>query len=213
MKPPYENNRVYAIASTPRGLKTGYVSAVFAQVRYGDSNRVSDDPVHGRFFLVDPDEFKDFGGNADLWDPSVTKGLLALGEEESLVENVPHTHVLSTWSDREKAWAEFEGRRAAGRKGAQTRADRQAAELIAQQAEAAEASRQRREESPLGRLKASVRGLENAFVAPARNGQPARVLVSIVMTPEGFRKYAEKRGADPELVEEFLADDDPMSGF
>lgn len=206
MKPPYENNKVYAVASTRRGLKSGYVAAVFAQVRYdGSAMAVSTDPAHGLFFLADPSEFKADGGTADRWNPHLHDNELLVLDEEDGPLDYGHTHILSTWTDRESAWAEYEARRAAGRKGAETRVERQTVEKAAEQEAQAREARLEREASPLGRLKASTRGLENAFVAPARNGHPERVLVSLVMSADNFRKLAERRGADPALIEEFLA--------
>lgn len=200
MRGPYENNKVYAVASYPRkGLKAGYVSAVYAEKHH--NQHVSPDAARGgQFFRVEPDEFRDGGGNADHWDPNIPDGyLLALPEDEEPLDLGP-SHVLSTWSDREVAWAAFESRRSAGKKGAQTRAEREAAEKAAVLAD----ERRAHEESPLGRLKATTRGFVHAFVVPARNGRPERVHVSLELTPNNFRRLMTNRGADPDLVEEFL---------
>lgn len=207
MKPPYENNKVYAVAAHSRkGLKAGFVSAVYAELHHNEW--VSADSAQGgTFFLVEPDEHRDNGGNGDCWDPSVPDGhLLALpGADEPL--DLDPSHVLSTWSDREEAWAAYEARRVAGKKGAQTRVEREQAGKAAQEAEEQAAARKAREESPLGQLKAATRGLEYAFVVPERNGQPARVLVHLTMSIENFRKNMERRGATPEIIEAFLADE------
>lgn len=208
MKPPYENNKVYAVAAhSQKGLKAGFVSAVYAELHHNPW--VSADSAQGgTFFLVEPDEHRDNGGNGDRWDPSVPDGhLLALSEDDEPLD-LPPSHVLSAWADRGEALTAYEARRTAGRQGAQTRIEREAAAKEADMAAQMAADRKAREESPLGQLKASTRGLEHAFVAPARNGRPARVFVHLTMSPDAFRKNMERRGATPEIIEAFLAAED-----
>lgn len=205
MKGPYENNKVYAVAASRKGLRTGYVSAVFAQVRQEYSGRASGDSNEGKFFLVKPEEQ---GGTADKWDPDVAEGsLLALPEDEDPLDLLP-SHVLSTWSDREEAWAAYEARRAAGRKGAAGRREREAQEKEEAAAAELKARRAKQAATPLGRLKKSTRGLENAFRIPAHDDRPEMVHVTLVLTQNNFRKLMAFRGADADLVEEFLASED-----
>lgn len=208
MKPPYENNKVYAVAAHSRkGLKAGFVSAVFAEQHHNEW--VSADSARGgKFFLVDVDEYHAHGGTADRWQPNIPDGqLLALSEDDEPLD-LPPAQVLSTWADRDEAWAAYQARRTAGRVGAQTRSEREAAAKEAEMAAQMAADRKARDESPLGQLKASTRGLEHAFVAPARNGRPVRVFVHLTMSPDAFRKNMERRGATPEIIEAFLAAED-----
>jgi hypothetical protein len=201
VKGPYENNKVYAIAAARGGLKHGFVPAVFAQVRYNNTSRVSDDVSQGQFFLCDPEDNE---GTAEEWYPDLGGALLSLSEDEGPYD-LPAAQVLSLWSDREEAWKAFEARRVAGRKGATSRKQREAEEKMARMVEKSKAYRAAKSATPAGRLEEHP-GIEHVFRVPARHERPEAIHLDLALSPKAFRKVMAWLKVDEALVEEFLTD-------
>lgn len=191
MKGPFENGKVYAIAAVSRlGIAGGIIPAVYAYDKFIGEQR---------FFTVSEDEF----GDNDLYEERPQEGELRLDSSEEPAWNVPDRQVLSLWSEREEALERFKERSKRGKAAAQTAKDRMRAAQDEKRAE----ERKAREETPLGRMKKIAKGLDHAFYVPARHGYPDRVHVSLVVTPDKFRKMMTARGIDAELLDEFFADD------
>lgn len=186
MKGPYTVNKVYAIAGVASaGFAGGVISAVYAY-----DNRTAEN----LFFTIGVDEIEDADG--DVYS-------LHAGEElrmDSGVDagwRVPERQVLSLWSDREEALVKHGERSTRGKQAAQSKKDREAAELRAKWSaeEAAKAA------TAEGRLEA-IPGVDNVF--RIIRGDRDVVMFSMKLKPDTFRKISLALGIDQELVEEWL---------
>lgn len=194
MKGPFENGKVYAIAAVSKaGIAGGVIPAVYAYDKFIGEQR---------FFTVNEDEFDE----NDLYEERPREGDLRLDSSEEPAWHVPDRQVLSLWSEREEALVKFKERSARGKSAARTAKDRKNAAQVEKLAE----ERKAREETPLGRMKKITNSLDHAFYVPARHGYPDRVHVSLVVTPEKFRRMMTARGVDEELIDEFFANDNDL---
>lgn len=186
MKGPFQNNRVYAIASTAKyGVAGGVLPAVYA------FDRRTATPM---FFTIGEDEIED----GDVYETRLDQDL----RMDSGVDagwKVPDRQVLSLWSDREAALAQHSARSQRAKKALETK-QRHEAEALAAARQAEEAARASTAE---GRLEA-IPGVD--YVSRIMRGDRDIVMFAMKLKPDTFRKIALALGIDQGLVEEWLVE-------